>query len=131
MRCIVVTPEKTVVDQNASFVALPLYDGELGIAPNHTPLVGRVGCGELRIRAETSSLETSFYIEGGFVEVLDNVVSLLTNQAVPSNMLDAVTAQEELETACGRPTYSSEQMEIREQAIRQARAKLHLAKKIH
>ena len=49
MQCIIVTPETTIVDCQASFVAVPLYDGELGIAAHHTPLVGRLGAGELRI----------------------------------------------------------------------------------
>ena len=47
--CIVVTPERTVVDHPAQFVVLPLYDGELGVAPGRAPLIGRLGYGELRI----------------------------------------------------------------------------------
>ena len=46
LKCIVVTPESMVLDQAADFVALPLFDGELGIAPLHTPLIGRLGFGE-------------------------------------------------------------------------------------
>ena len=46
MRCIVVTPEKTVVDEPAEFVALPLFDGEIGISPRHSPMIGRLGCGD-------------------------------------------------------------------------------------
>ena len=50
MQCIVVTPERTIYDQPAQFVALTLYDGEIGVAPGHTPLIGRLGYGEMRIR---------------------------------------------------------------------------------
>ncbi len=50
MQCIVVTPERTVRDEPAEFVALTLFDGEIGIAPGHTPLIGRLGYGEMRIR---------------------------------------------------------------------------------
>ncbi len=48
LQCIVVTPERTVFDQPAEFVALTLFDGEIGIAPGHAPLIGRLGCGEMR-----------------------------------------------------------------------------------
>ena len=49
MQCIVVTPEATVLDEPADFVALPLYDGEIGIAPGHAPTLGRLGYGEMRV----------------------------------------------------------------------------------
>ncbi len=41
LQCIVVTPEATVLDEMVDFVALPLYDGEIGIAPGRAPLIGR------------------------------------------------------------------------------------------
>ena len=46
---IVVTPEATVLDEQVDFVALPLYDGEIGIAPGRSPMIGRLGYGELRL----------------------------------------------------------------------------------
>ena len=45
----VVTPETTLLETSAQFVALPLYDGELGVAPGHSPFIGRLGYGELRV----------------------------------------------------------------------------------
>ena len=47
----VVTPERALLDEPADFVALPMYDGELGVLPGRAPLIGRLGYGELRIRA--------------------------------------------------------------------------------
>ena len=49
MQCILVTPERTVRDEEADFVALTLFDGEIGIGPGHAPLIGRLGYGEMRI----------------------------------------------------------------------------------
>jgi len=83
MQCIVVTPERTLYDQPAEFVALTLYDGEIGVAPGHTPLIGRLGYGEMRIRREGQQTDR-YYIEGGFVEVFDDVVSVLTQRAIPA-----------------------------------------------
>ena len=81
IKCVVVTPEKVVLEKDAEFVALPLYDGEYGIAFNHTPVIGRLGAGELRIRKDGNV--DSYYVAGGFVEVLNNNVTLMTSRAVP------------------------------------------------
>ena len=51
LQCVVVTPERAVLDEPADFVVLPLYDGELGVLPGRAPLIGRLGYGELRTEA--------------------------------------------------------------------------------
>lgn len=127
LRCVVVTPETTVLDKQADFVALPLYDGELGVAPMRSPLIGRLGHGELRVRDGNQMVH--FYVEGGFVEVLNNVVSILTNRAIPASNLDAQIAAEQLQTAQGRPSNSPELMEQRDKAVIQARSQLRIAKR--
>ena len=50
LNCIVVTPEATALEAKADFVALPLYDGEIGSAGGHSPMIGRLGFGEMRLR---------------------------------------------------------------------------------
>ena len=47
VQCVVVTPERAVLDEAVDFVALPMYDGELGVLPGRAPLIGRLGFGEL------------------------------------------------------------------------------------
>ena len=127
MKCLVVTPESTVLDVEASFVALPLYDGEIGIGENHTPIVGRLGFGELRISREKDV--ASYYVEGGFVEVLNNTVSLLTNRAVPSGSLNLQEAQTDLESALKKMAKTEEQLDLKDQTVAAARARVHLAQK--
>ena len=73
LQCVVVTPERALLDEPADFVALPLYDGELGVLPGRAPLIGRLGFGELRIRKGDQTQR--FYVDGGFVQVRDNVVT--------------------------------------------------------
>ena len=127
LKCIVVTPERTVRDEPADFVALPLYDGEMGIATGHCPMIGRLGYGEMRIKqAEQTS---RYYVEGGFVEVLNNVVTVLTPRAVPAEELDVTVAEEQLRSAVARPAAGPELMESRDRAVAQARAQLHIAEK--
>jgi len=125
LRCIVVTPEATVRDELATFVALPLYDGELGVAPGHSPMIGRLGYGELRISSAVGPTHR-YYVDGGFVEVLNNVVSVLTNRAVRAEDLSAAAAEEQLAAARARPANSPELMAIRDRLEQQARAQLRI-----
>ena len=127
LQLIVVTPEETVRDTPADFVALPLFDGEAGVSPGRSPMIGRLGFGELRLieGGETSR----YYVEGGFVQVADNVVSVLTNRVVLAAELDVETAAEDLAAARARPANTPELMEIRDQSELAARAQLRVARR--
>jgi len=125
LHCVVVTPESTALDTRADFVTLPLFDGECGVAPLHSPLIGRLGFGELRIRRGGDQLR--YYVDGGFVQVVDDVVAVLTNRAVPADKLDAAAASEHLRTALARRAAGPEEMAIRDRLILQARGQLRVA----
>jgi F-type H+-transporting ATPase subunit epsilon len=128
LECVVVTPEETALEQKADFVALPLYDGEIGIAPGHSPLIGRLGYGEMRIVADGKTLH--FYLDGGFVQVVDNVVSVLTNRAVPAASIDPRVAAEHLTAARSRRASTDEQFDERDRLESQARAQLQIARRV-
>ncbi|MAT69629.1 MAG: ATP synthase F1 subunit epsilon [Planctomycetaceae bacterium] len=127
VRCTVVTPEETVVDSAAEFVALPLFDGELGVARNHAPMIGRLGFGELRLR--TGNDVTRFYVNGGFVQVSDNEVSVLTNRATPAAKLDATALAEQAAKTLASRAAGEEELELRERQVNQLNAQLRLARK--
>jgi F-type H+-transporting ATPase subunit epsilon len=129
LQCIIVTPEATALDTPASFVALPLFDGEAGVAPGRAPLIGRLGYGELRVRSGDKT--QSFYVDGGFVQVADNIVSVLTNRAVPAERLNTTAAAEQLQAAIARPAAGKEEMAIRDRQISQARGQLRVATHAH
>ena len=125
LRCIIVTPEATVLDAACDFVALPLFDGEAGIAPGRAPLIGRLGYGELRVRYGN---ETSrFYVDGGFVQVADNLVSVLTNRAMPASALNTAAAQQQLEAALHGHATGDAELAIRDRQLSQARGQLRVA----
>jgi F-type H+-transporting ATPase subunit epsilon len=124
LQCVVVTPERTLFDELVDFVALPLYDGELGILPGRTPLIGRLGYGELRIRDAGSTRR--YFVDGGFAEVRDDIVTVLTNRAIPAPQVDTAAAARELEQAqARRSTNDFEQVE-KAKAIARARAQLRV-----
>jgi F-type H+-transporting ATPase subunit epsilon len=127
LQCIVVTPEQTILDQPADFIALPLFDGEIGLAPGRSPMIGRLGAGEMRILHKDNDETLRYYVEGGFVEVIDNVVSVLTNRAVRAENLVEEVARDRLAAARERPAHSPELMEIRDRLVSQARAELRVA----
>lgn len=123
--CVVVTPEATVLQESADFVAAPLGDGELGVAPGRTPLIGRLGFGELRLRSATGTRR--FYIDGGFVQVADDTVTVLTNRAIPAERIDVEAARKQLAEAASRAPTTTEAFELRDRLVAQARAQLRVA----
>ncbi len=125
--CIVVTPEATACERTAESVVVPLFDGELGILPGHASLIGRLGFGELRITAggQTESL----YVDGGFVQVADDKVAILTPEATPLDQLDAAVAQEQYRTAEAKEASTPELQELRNRALQRARVQMRLARK--
>jgi len=127
LRCVVVTPEETVFDTTAEFVALPLFDGEVGVALGHSPMIGRLGYGELRIRDAADT--TCYYVDGGFVQIADNVVSVLTNRAVASAEISAEEAEEQLSGALSSQATGDEQLALRDRTLLQARAQLRVARR--
>jgi F-type H+-transporting ATPase subunit epsilon len=126
LQCVVVTPERAVLDEKVDFVALPMYDGELGVAPGRAPLIGRLGAGELRTR--TGTRVHRFFVDGGFVQVRANVVTVLTPRALKAEEVNAKAAAQALEAAKA-PGKTPAQQEAQLRAQERARAQLRIARK--
>ncbi|HZT82396.1 MAG TPA: ATP synthase F1 subunit epsilon [Gemmataceae bacterium] len=126
LQCVVVTPERALLDETVDFVALPMYDGELGVLPGRAPLIGRLGPGELRIRQHDRVRR--YYIDGGFAQVRANVVTVLTPRALPAEAIDVQAAEQALEAATARPAPAeAPEARLRDQA--RARAQLRVAQR--
>ncbi|MEO1497179.1 MAG: ATP synthase F1 subunit epsilon [Planctomycetota bacterium] len=124
----VVTPEETVVETTADSVVVPLFDGEIGILPKHAPMIGRLGYGEMRLT--TGGETTSYYVDGGFVQVSENAVSVLTGKASAIADLNADAAKTQLEEGLKRVASGEDEIAIRDRLLSQARAQLRLVSKI-
>ncbi len=93
IQVVVVTPERAVLDEGADMVVLPLFDGEFGVMANHSPFVGQLGPGELRVKRGEETKR--FFIDGGFAQVGKNVVNVLTQFArKKDDLTDALIAAE-------------------------------------
>jgi F-type H+-transporting ATPase subunit epsilon len=128
IQCIVVTPERAVLDEKVDFVALPLYDGELGVLPGRAPLIGRLGYGELRIRRGDRTQR--FYVDGGFAQVRNNVVTVLTPKAIKGEDIDPTAAARAVEAA-RVPAPTPQAREAQNKAQQRARAQLRVAQHSH
>lgn len=129
LRCAIVTPERTELDVEAESLTLPMIDGELGILPGRAPLVGRLGYGTVRI--ETGGTTRTIFVEGGFVQVEHNVVSVLTSKSKPAADLNRLEAEDELKAAMALPGETPEQQQLKDEALRRARGRIAAAAASH
>jgi F-type H+-transporting ATPase subunit epsilon len=88
----VITPERRVFEDEVDMVVIPGSEGMLGILPHHAPLFTGLGTGEMRVKKGT--LEYAFAVFGGFMDVRENRVTVLTDAAEPADEIDAARAQE-------------------------------------
>ncbi|QDV26887.1 ATP synthase F1 subunit epsilon [Aureliella helgolandensis] len=125
LRCVVVTPEQTELDVTADSITVPLFDGEMGILKGHSPLVGRLGYGALNVK--NASQTDSYFIEGGFVQVSENVVSVLTDKLVPLSDITAQAASDAMQAALAMPMSKPEDTVVRTKAVSRAQAMTRVA----
>ncbi len=78
----VISPEAVLFEGDADSVVAPAYDGEVGILTGHAPLMALLGDGELRLGGGTGR---RFNVSGGFMQVLDNHVRVVTEKATASS----------------------------------------------
>jgi len=126
IRCIVVTPERTELDTEADSVTLPMYDGSLGVLPGRAPMIGRLGFGTLQL--DTAAGSQRYFVDGGFAEVENNVVTLLTARSMSVDLLDLAEAENALEDAQAMPSKTPEQMQLKETAVMRARGQIRAAR---
>ena len=90
----VVSAEEQIYSGEAEFVILPGVMGELGIYPRHTPLFTQIKPGSVRIKPANSATEELVFVQGGFLEVQPDVVTVLADTAIRAKDLDEKAALE-------------------------------------
>lgn len=124
--CVIVTPEQQVVDQQVSQVIFPAYDGQVGILTDRAPLLAKLGIGALRLTS-TNNQTRVFFVEGGIAQMKDNKLTILTNEAIPAEEIDAESARAELAEATARRITDENSYQERDRQMRRARAMQELA----
>ncbi len=88
----IITPEKIIYKDEVSEVIVPTVNGEIAILPNHINLLTKVNPGELIIKKGNS--QQYLAITGGFLEVLNNKVSILAEYAIKAQDIETARAME-------------------------------------
>ncbi len=95
----VVSAEQSIYSGEAEFVVLPGEAGELGIYPQHTPLITRIKPGSVRIKPAGEAEEELIFVAGGILEVQPRVVTVLADTAIRGHDLDEAKASEAIKRA--------------------------------
>jgi F-type H+-transporting ATPase subunit epsilon len=123
--CSVITPERAMLDTEATFVAFPAHDGEVGVLYNRAPLLYKLGSGELRV--ETPGGNHRLFVDGGFAQMVENRLTILTEQAKTADELDPAAAARSEAEARELPAGSPAEVSARERALQSARAERRVA----
>ncbi len=117
----VVSAEASIFSGEAEFVVAPASAGEVGIYPNHAPMITTIKPGALRIKQTDESTDTLIFISGGILEVQPGFVTILADTAVRGHDLDeakAIAAKEAAEEALKNRSsdidYAKAQVELSE-----------------
>ena len=94
MQVEVVSNEATIYSGEASFVVVPTESGELGIYPQHMPIMSLVRPGALRLRVPGQAEEVLVAISGGVLEVQPDKITVLADVAIRSAEMDQARAEE-------------------------------------
>ncbi len=127
IRCIVVTPERTELDRTVDSLTLPMYDGELGVLKGRAAMIGRLGYGMLKYNGDSGP--ERLYIDGGFAQVENDVVSVLTARAIKLESMNVDEAKAALTAALEMPGTTPALQKLRADALNRARGMLRTARR--
>ena len=124
MRLDVITAEREVFSDEVDLVVAPGSQGELGILPSHSPLMTTLKEGELTIRK--GGEDTYLAVSGGFLEVMDNVVTVLADACERSEEINEERAQEAVRRAQERIDARVSDMDLERAMASMRRAQLRI-----
>ena len=128
----VVSAEEQIFSGDAEFVILPGIMGELGVYPRHTPLLTQIKPGALRVKLPNQDQEELVFVQGGFVDVQPQLVTVLADTAIRAKDLDEVKALESKKAAeeALRNQTSKESIASAEAELASAMAQLEAIRKM-
>src|SRR5262245_466953 len=120
----VITPERLVLREEVDEVVAPGLNGELGILPDHTPLISQLKTGVLSYRQGNQNRR--MHVSGGFVEVASDNVSILSDVAEKSEEIDVKRAERAKERAERRLATRGEETDINRAELKLQRAQARI-----
>jgi len=131
LRLEIVTPETTAYSEDVEMVTLTGSEGELGVYPNHVPLLTTLRPGELRVLKD--GRESFLAVGEGFVEITSTSVSVLTDLALEAASIDESAAEAAVARAQAamKEDHGSEEIAAIEATLQKALAQLHVKRRRH
>lgn len=129
MKLEIVTAERVVYSEDVSVLVAPGADGELGVLPNHAPLLTTLAPGEIKVTKDGE--DTFMAVSGGFLEVLGNKVTILANTAEHADEIDEERAEAALQRAEERVATAESDMDLERAlaSMRRSAARLGVARR--
>ena len=127
----IVTPEEKIYSEDVDMVTLPGSEGELGVYPNHVPVLTALKPGELRIVKD--GRESAMAIGEGFVEIKSDGVSVLTDMALQTEKIDVAAAEAAVARAQAamKEDHSAAEVAAIQASLQKALAQLHVKRRRH
>jgi F-type H+-transporting ATPase subunit epsilon len=90
----VITPDKIALDRSVASARIPGLDGSIGVLPRHAPMIAALDAGLLHYRAQPGGTEEILFVSGGFAEVRDDTLRLVTEAGEKPEEIDEERARE-------------------------------------
>jgi F-type H+-transporting ATPase subunit epsilon len=131
LRLEITTPETTAYSEDVEMVTLPGTEGELGIYPNHVPVLTALKPGELRVLK--GGREDFLAVGEGFVEITGTRVSVLTDLALEASQIDVGAAEAAVARAQAamKEDHGAEEVAAIQASLQKALAQLHVKRRRH
>ncbi len=124
-RCELLTPEGSVASFEAVGASFPASDGLVGVLGGRAPLAAAMGAGQLTIE-EKSGTKHEYYVAGGFARMADDVLTVMAEQCLPLDELNAESIWDEIQQAEDLPFETDAENDRREEALYAARTKFRI-----
>lgn len=128
-QCSIVTPTAAVFDGAVTYATFPAWDGQYGMLPGLAPLLGRLAVGPLRLDLPDGGSRW-FLLDGGFAQVQNDVLTLLTEDAMAAESIDLAEAQAEVAAAEARTPADGDDRDRIQHDRERAQARLALARRV-
>lgn len=131
LRLEIVTPESKAYSEDVEMVTLPGSEGELGVYPNHVPLLTTLRPGALRVIKD--GREMFLAVGEGFVEIKADAVSVLTDMALEVTQIDEAAVEKAIASAKAamKEDRTAQEVAAIESSLSKALAQLHVKRRHH
>jgi F-type H+-transporting ATPase subunit epsilon len=127
-RCVVVTPEEQTLDDVIAQAILPAHDGMIGILTGRAPLLLKLGVGPMRIDF-TNGQQRTWFVDSGIAQMKDNVLTVLTQEALLPEEIDVDAARAEYEQAQTLKITDQKSLDQRDRALARGRVQQEMGRR--